>query len=60
MRLANLVQYHADLSAHLGKKLYIEIVDEASSDWGFMTFDSFYTKLDAAPADSVAAKDLLK
>lgn len=60
MRLANLVQYHADLSEHLGKKLYFEIVDQASSDWGFMTFDSFNTKLDAVPAESMEAKNLLK
>jgi len=60
MRLANMVQYHADLSEHLGKKLYVEIVDQASSDWGFMTFDSFHTKLDAAPAESLEAKNLLK
>ncbi|MGO4548515.1 hypothetical protein AB4Z29_27375 [Paenibacillus sp. 2TAB23] len=60
MRLANMVQYHADLSKHLGKNLYIEIVDQASSDWGFMTFDSFNTKLDAAPADSIEATNQLK
>jgi hypothetical protein len=60
MRLANLVQYKANLSEHIGKKLYIQIVDDATQDWGLMTFDSFFTKHDTVPQDGVEAKNLLQ
>ena len=45
MRLANMQQYHVDLTqfAALGDSLYIQIVDNKTSDWGLMTFDSFFT-----------------
>lgn len=59
MRLANLVQYKADLSEHVGKQLYIEIVDEATADWGLLTFDSFFTYHEDVPSEGVEAVNLL-
>ena len=58
LRLANLVQYKANLSEHLGKKLYMEIVDKATADWGMLTFDSFYTYHEVEPAEGVVAKNI--
>ncbi|MFD0670845.1 GH32 C-terminal domain-containing protein [Cohnella sp. GCM10027633] len=58
MRLANMVQYKADLSAHLGKNLYIEIVDHASNDWGILFADAFFTYHELEPMDGVLATDL--
>lgn len=40
---ANMVEYKADLSAFMGKEVYIRIVDEATSDWGLFFADSFIT-----------------
>ncbi|WP_309122168.1 GH32 C-terminal domain-containing protein [Paenibacillus sp.] len=58
MRLANMEQYKADLSAHLGKKLYVEIVDNASSDWGLIFADAFFMYHEAEPAEGVVAMDI--
>ncbi|MGO4548512.1 GH32 C-terminal domain-containing protein [Paenibacillus sp. 2TAB23] len=58
MRLANMVQYKADLSAQLGKKLFLEIVDQASNDWGALFADAFFTYHLADPAEGVLASDL--
>lgn len=60
MRLANMGQYRADLSKYIGKKLYIQIVDNATADWGLMTFDSFFTYHEEVPTEGVLAKNLLK
>ena len=45
MRLLNMVQYYADLSAYIGETMYIEVVDmNASSDeLGCITLDSVKT-----------------
>ena len=45
MRLLNMVQYYADLSAYLGETMYIEVVDNNSSDdeLGCITLDSIKT-----------------
>lgn len=58
LRLANMVEYKANLSEHLGKKLYIEIVDNDTEDWGLMTFDDFNTKYSSAPTDGIEAKNI--
>ncbi|WP_249900023.1 GH32 C-terminal domain-containing protein [Paenibacillus sp. PK3_47] len=58
MRLANMEQYKADLSAHLGKKLYVEIVDNATSDWGLIFADAFLMYHDAEPAGGRIAPDI--
>lgn len=60
LRLANLVQYKADLSEFIGKKLYIEIVDQATSDWGLLTFDSFNVYQEQEPLEGVEATNILE
>lgn len=58
MRLANLTQYKADLSEHLGKELYIEIVDNATSDWGLIFADAFFMYHEAEPTEGIVAIDI--
>ncbi|AEI40445.1 GH32 C-terminal domain-containing protein [Paenibacillus mucilaginosus] len=58
MRLANMVQYKADLSKYLGENLYLELVDNAESDWGMMFADAFFTYQESVPADGVIAANL--
>jgi len=41
--LANMVLYKADLSAFMGRSLKIRVVDNATSNWGLITVDSFVT-----------------
>ena len=45
MRLLNMVQYYADLSAYIGETMYIEVVDMNSSgdELGCITLDSVQT-----------------
>ena len=45
MRLLNMVQYYADLSAYIGETMYIEVVDNNSSndELGCITLDSVQT-----------------
>ena len=45
MRLLNMVQYYADLSAYIGETMYIEVVDNNSSpdELGCITLDSVKT-----------------
>ena len=40
---AVLIQYVADLSAHIGTLARIQLVDYASSDWGCVSFDNVVT-----------------
>ena len=49
INLANYVKYIADLKEYAGKEVYIEIVDKASSDWGFLNVDSIITDYDEKP-----------
>lgn len=58
LRLANLVQYKANLSAFIGTNLYVEIVDNATSDWGLIFVDAIHTYLASVPIDGVPAKNL--
>lgn len=58
MRLANMEQYKADLSGYLGKKLYVEIVDNATSDWGLIFADAFFMYHESEPAGGILAKDI--
>ncbi|KAF6628223.1 GH32 C-terminal domain-containing protein [Paenibacillus sp. EKM208P] len=58
MRLANMVQYKADLSTHLGKKLYVEVVDNATSDWGIIFADAFSVYHESEPAEGIVATDI--
>lgn len=59
LRLANLVQYKADLADHIGKDLYIVINDQAIEDWGLLTFDSIETYHESIPEDGIKAINLL-
>ncbi len=51
MKLLNLIHYYADLSEFLGKKMYIEVVDENTSadDLGCITMDSIVTYHEEKP-----------
>ncbi|MFB5675869.1 GH32 C-terminal domain-containing protein [Paenibacillus terreus] len=59
MRLANMEQYKADLSGYLGKKLYVEIVDHATSDWGLIFADAFRTFHESVPEEGVLAVNMI-
>ena len=48
--LANMVWYKADLSEFMGRSLKIRIVDNATSNWGLITADSFVTYYKEAAA----------
>ena len=59
--LANMVMYKADLSAYMGRKLQIRIVDNATNNWGLITADSFvtyYKDATAVPAKANEAVDI--
>ena len=51
MRLLNMVQYYADLSAYIGETMYIEVVDYNSSneELGCITLDSVQTYWEEKP-----------
>ena len=51
LKLLNLVQYYADLSEFLGRRMVIEAVDEntSSDDLGCMTLDSVVTYYESRP-----------
>ena len=54
---AVLIQYVADLSAHIGKTARIQVVDYASEGWGCVSFDSvvtYYASTDNLPAGHTA------
>lgn len=51
MRLLNLVQYYADLSAYIGETMYIEVVDDNDSpdELGCIVLDSIQTYWEEKP-----------
>ena len=54
---AVLIQYVADLSAHIGKTVRFQVVDYASSGWGCVSFDSvvtYYASTEDLPAGHTA------
>ncbi len=54
---AKLIQYVADLSAHVGQTVRIQVVDYASSGWGCVSFDSvktYYAPGEAMPEGHTA------
>ncbi len=60
--LANMVLYKANLSEYLGRTLKIRLVDNATSNWGLMTCDSFvtyYQNIEAVPTNANLAKNIL-
>ncbi len=59
--LANMVMYKADLSQFMGRSLKIRIVDNATSNWGLLTADSFvtyYKEESAVPGKANMAKNM--
>ncbi len=60
--LANMVYYKADLSKFMGKNVCLQLVDNATSDWGLLTADSFityYATAEAVPTTAYEALDIL-
>ena len=63
--LANMISYKADLTAcgiEPGTKIRLRITDNATSNWGLVTADSFityYESADDVPQDAFTAKDIL-
>lgn len=61
--LMNMVQYVADISEFDGKTVYLKITDNATSDWGLISCDSFvtyYEDINALPNDYFTAVNILK
>lgn len=59
MRLANMQIYRADLSRYIGRKLHLELVDRAVSDWGVLFADAFDTFHESRPEDGAIAVNLI-
>lgn len=60
--LANMVYYKADLSAFLGRKVKLQLADNAENGWGLLTADSFityYANANAVPKNANEALDIL-
>ena len=55
---ANLAAYKADLSAHIGKKLYFEFVDAGSGEWDFLTVDEVVAYYEKEPQYGELATDI--
>ena len=52
MTEGKLIQYKADLTAYMGKSVYIRVVDYAENEWGCLAVDDFityYSTLDELP-----------
>ena len=43
MNEGKLIQYKADLTAFMGRKVFIRVVDYAAEDWGCLAVDDFIT-----------------
>ena len=46
-----------DAGDYLGRELYVKVVDGATSDFGFVTFDDLRVSLTQAEAEAIAAAD---
>jgi sucrose-6-phosphate hydrolase SacC (GH32 family) len=57
LRLANMVQYKADLSMYVGRNLYIKIVDDATEGWGAVFADAFFTCYGSEPSEGIIAQN---
>ena len=55
---AILKKYVADLSAHVGKTVRIQLVDNATADWGCVSFDNVVTYYDEKPEGYIDAVDV--
>ena len=59
---AVLKTYVADLSEHIGKTVRIQVVDNATSNWGCVSFDNvvtYYTSVENLPQGAITANDIL-
>ena len=57
---AKLIQYVADLSAYIGRTARIQVVDQADSGWGCVSFDhvvTYYASADSLP-EGLTANDI--
>ncbi len=59
VRGCTLIAYKADLSAHLGKTVYIRIVDSGVTDYGLFFVDSFVTYYSEAPTDGFTVAEVV-
>ena len=58
---AKLIQYVADLSAHMGKTVRIQVVDQAENGWGCVSFDNvvtYYPQGKPLPENAITANDI--
>ena len=58
---AKLIQYVADLSAHVGKTIRIQVVDNATAGWGCVSFDNvvtYYPQGASLPENAITANDI--
>ena len=61
--LMNMIQYKADLTQYVGKKVQIKVVDSAHNDWGLVAIDSFityYEYIDSLPENAYLATNILE
>ena len=59
--LANMILYKADLTEYMGRSLKIRVVDNATSNWGLITVDSFvtyYKDITGVPENANEAVDI--
>ena len=54
---AKLIQYAADLSAYIGRTVRIQVVDQADSGWGCVSFDNVVTYHTSQP-EGIVAEDI--
>lgn len=60
--LLNMIQYKVDLREHIGKEVYLKVVDNASSDWGLIAVDSFityYENENVIPSNAILNENML-
>lgn len=57
-REANLVSYAADLSDHLGERLYLEFCDYGGHEGDYLTFDAIETYHEIVPNAAFTATDI--
>lgn len=56
--LLNMISYKANLSSFIGKTVHLELVDNATSDWGLVSLDSvitYYPIKESTPNDAIEA-----
>ena len=55
---AKLILYKANLSAHIGKSVRLQVADYASSGWGCVSFDHVVTYYESIPNDGIEANNI--